>query len=142
MNVLNAVEPTTLKHLSDDALLKLASQLLEVQSHDRQENQLRYYKPVSPLARQVHTSTCKTLGIGGGNGSSKTDSALAELVIRATGQIPLSLINDYPREKLRGPVACRVVCESLTTTLVPIILPKLQYYKWSGVDRPGGVRGH
>ena len=142
MNVLNAVEPATLKHLSDDALLKLAGQLLEVQSHDRQENQLRYYKPVSPLARQVHTSTCKTLGIGGGNGSSKTDSALAELVIRATGQIPLSLRDDYPREKLRGPVACRVVCESLTTTLVPIILPKLQYYKWSGVDRPGGVRGH
>lgn len=142
MNVLNAVEPATLKHLSDDALLKLASQLLEVQSHDRQENQLRYYKPVSPLARQVHTSTCKTLGIGGGNGSSKTDSALAELVIRATGQIPLSLKEDYPREKLRGPIACRVVCESLTTTLYPTILPKLQYYKWNGESQPGGPRGH
>lgn len=142
MNAAHAIEPATLKHLNDEALLKLASQLLEVQSHDRQENQLRYYKAVSPLARQVHTSVCKTLGIGGGNGSSKTDSALAEMVIRATGQIPLSLKDDYPREKLRGPIACRVVCESLTTTLVPIILPKLQYYKWAGVDRPGGQRGH
>jgi hypothetical protein len=74
--------------------------------------------------------------------SSKTDSCLAELVIRCTGQIPLSLQDCYPRQKLRGPINCRVVVESLTTTLFPIILPKLDYCKWQGVDQAGGPRGH
>jgi hypothetical protein len=35
-----------------------------------------------------------------------------------------------------------VVVESLTTTLVPTILPKLQWFSWQGVDFPGGDKGH
>ena len=31
--------------------------------------------------------------------------------------------------------------ESLTTTLAPIILPKLQWWRWSGVDNAGGKKG-
>jgi hypothetical protein len=46
------------------------------------------------------------------------------------------------KEKFRGPIQVRVVCESLTTVLHPIILPKLQWWKWTGVDAPGGDRGH
>lgn len=136
------LDPSSLGALDDDTLVKLAGQLLEVQSYDRQSNQLRYYQPVSPIAESVHYSLCNTIGIGGGNGSSKTETALVEMVIRATGQIPLSLRDRYPRTKLRGPIACRVVCESLTTTLAPIILPKLHWQRWSGVDSPGGRRGH
>ena len=74
--------------------------------------------------------------------NSKTDSALVELVIRATGQIPLALEETYPRSKLRGPINCRVVVESITNTLDTIILPKLQWWQWQGVDEPGGPRGH
>ena len=44
--------------------------------------------------------------------------------------------------KWRGPIQCRVVCESLTTVLHPVILPKLQWWRWSGTDQPGGDKGH
>ena len=139
---LDAFTPDSLDGLSDNDLAVLAQQLMELQANDRQVNQLRYYQPVSVRSKQIHLSTARTLGVGGGNGSSKTDSCLAELVIRCTGQIPLSLQDCYPRQKLRGPINCRIVVESLTTTLYPIILPKLDYRKWQGVDQAGGSRGH
>jgi hypothetical protein len=41
-----------------------------------------------------------------------------------------------------GPGMYRVVVESLTTTLYNIILPKLQWWRWTGIDAPGGTRGH
>jgi hypothetical protein len=43
---------------------------------------------------------------------------------------------------MRGPVKCRVICESLTTVLHPIILPKLKWWEWSGISFPGGDKGH
>lgn len=131
-----------LSTLSDQELLGLANEFLEVQAYDRQVNQLRYYLPVSEKAIGIHCSKAKVLGVGGGNGASKTDTALVEMVIRATGQIPQSLRDVYPRDKLRGPINCRVVVESITNTLETIILPKLQWWKWQGVDEPGGPRGH
>ena len=134
--------PDGIAALDDDALVALTAQLVALQAQDRQVNQLRYYQPVSDKARRIHLSCARTIGVGGGNGSSKTDSSLVELVIRATGQIPLSLQDSYPREKLRGPIQTRVVVESLTTTLFPIILPKLDYRRWQGVDPAGGARGH
>ena len=142
LHTLSQVESIDFASLSDEHLQRLAQEALELQQHDRQVNQLRYYQPVSQVARDVHTSTCKIIGIGGGNGASKTDTALVEMVVRCTGQIPLSLKETYPVEKLKGPINCRVVCESLTTTLAPVILPKLQWYRWNGLDRPGGQRGH
>lgn len=136
------IDPNSLSSLSDEEFTAIAQQLLQRQALDRQQNALRYYQPVSDKARQIHTCTKKTIGVGGGNGSSKTESCLVEMVIRATGQVPLSLRDDYPMQKLRGPIACRLVCESLTTTLAPIILPKLQWWRWSGVDNAGGEKGH
>ncbi len=119
------------------------SGLLEIQENDRRDNQLSYYKPVSPTAAKIHASTARVIGIGGGNGSSKTDSCLAELSALATGVFPDSLKEEPAmREKFRGPVKIRIVVESLTTTLHPIILPKLQYWSWSGLSAPGGTQGH
>lgn len=128
--------------LTDQELVGLAQEFFEVQAYDRQVNQLRYYLPVSEKAIGIHCSKAKVLGVGGGNGASKTDTALVEMVIRATGQIPQSLRAVYPKDKLRGPINCRVVVESITNTLETIILPKLQWWKWQGVDEPGGPRGH
>lgn len=139
---LDALTPDTIGLLNDDELVALTAQLVDLQAKDRQTNQLRYYQPVSPKAYQIHHSLARTVGIGGGNGSSKTESMLVEIVMRCTGQIPLSLRDSYPRQKLRGPISARIVVESLTTTLYPIILPKLDYRKWQGVDGPGGARGH
>ena len=132
-----------LRTMSPEAFQIVMGQLLSVQQTQRQENQLHYYQPVSDEALKVHTSSCKTLGVFGGNGSSKTETCLVEMMICATGILPLAL-KDFvdPKLKFRGPINCRVVCESLTTVLYPIILPKLQWWKWSGVSSEGGEQGH
>ena len=118
------------------------SQLLTLQETDRKENAIAYYKPVSDLAKQIHLSTAKVVGAGGGNGSSKTETCLVDMIMCATGQVPDSLKAEIAADKLRGPINCRIVCESLTTVLEPIILPKLQWWRWTGVDQPGGEKGH
>ena len=128
--------------LSDEELLKITANALAFSAQDRKEWQLLYYQPVSPTSRLIHTSTETFIGAGGGNRSSKTDTSLADAVIQATGVIPDSLKDDYPREKIRGPISVRVVCESLTTTLDSVILHKLRYDCWNGVDVQGGERGH
>ena len=139
---LGEIDPSQIGLLSDAELLELSNQYLAVQAQDRQFNQLAYYLPVSDKAVQIHCSKAKVLGVGGGNGASKTDTSLVEMVIRATGQIPRSLREVYPREKLKGPIRCRVVVESITNTLETVILKKLQWWHWQGVDAPGGPRGH
>jgi len=133
---------------------------------DRKENAIYHYVPVSDSARKIHLSTAQTIGIGGGNGASKTEGSLAELIMCCTGRIPMSLLHDPnktdhrytfeggidpkndpanfvdPDVKLRGPINCRIVCESLTNVLANVILPKLKWWEWTGVDAPGGERGH
>lgn len=136
------VKPHDLSKLSDEEFLKVAGEYLQLQAQDRQFNALRYYSPVSAEAAKVHSTNARTIGVGGGNGASKTETCLVELLIRATGQIPLSLRDTYPREKLRGPIATRMVVESLTTTLIPIILPKMQWWVWTGQKPDGGEKGH
>lgn len=129
--------------LSDDELVKHVVQLLELQETDRKEFALHYYEPANKEIAKIHDLTCGTIGIFGGNGSGKTEHALVEGIIRCTGIIPESLKATYPRQKIRGPIHMRVVCESLTTVLEPIILPKLQHWCWSGdPQNPGGDRGH
>jgi hypothetical protein len=131
-----------IKNLDRRDFKTVLSKILSIQETDRRENALLYYKPV-PAAETIHLSKAKTLGIGGGNGSSKTETALVEIAMMATGIVPNFLRDKIiVKEKLRGPVNCRVVCESLTAVLHPIILPKLQYWKWTGVDAPGGEKGH
>jgi len=71
--------------LRDDQLRDMLAQILETQREDMRENQLLYYQPVSGTAERVHLSQTRYLGIGGGNGASKTDTALAELSMHATG---------------------------------------------------------
>jgi hypothetical protein len=134
--------PQELAQLSDDELLALTNDALHFAKEDRQHWQLCYYQPNQPEALKIHLSTAHLIGIGGGNRSGKTDTNLAEAAIQATGIIPESLKDIYPREKLRGPITIRVVCESHTTTLAPVILHKLNYSNWNGVDTQGGERGH
>ena len=127
--------------LTDDEFkAKLASALTLAQAQ-RQENQILSYKPVSATAIGIHDSKARVLGIGGGNGSGKSELGILEVVMAATGVFPEALAH-LAKEKWRGPVNCRVILESLTTTLYPVILPKFQFFKWSGVDMPGGERGH
>lgn len=135
------LSPESLPNLSDDKFRELMARIVGVQQEDRKQNAILYYRPASPKAQTVHDCKSKVVGIGGGNGSSKTETALAELVMCATGVFPNSQ-RHLIAQKFRGPISCRVVVESLTTTLEPIILPKLMWWRWTGVDRPGGERGH
>lgn len=128
--------------LTDEELLELTNRIVSLTENDRKQNALHYYKPANAEIAKVHDLTVSTIGIFGGNGSGKTEHALVEGIIRCTGQIPASLEATYPREKLKGPIHMRVVCESLTTVLEPIILPKLQYFAWSGLLPQGGKSGH
>jgi len=159
---------------TDEELLSLIRNVSDLYERDKQENQLLYYEPVSEESKKLHTSTAQTVALFGGNGSSKTETSLVEMLVCASGVIPESLKDiwdkhdidcecghkftieagenftcseckkEYPliKRKLRGPINCRVVCESLTTVLHPIILPKLQWWKWTGDSEPGGPLGH
>ncbi len=131
-----------LQALGPDELQDLGQQLVEWHWQRRQEQQLLFYEPVSAEARKIHLSTAPQVCITGGNRSSKTDTQLVELAIQLTGLIPHSLEADYPREKIRPPIRARVVCASLTSTLEPIIKPKLRWDQWNGRDPRGGPGGH
>ena len=109
---------------------------------DRKEVQLAHYQIANRDALRVHTSTAREVAVVGGNRSSKTDTMLAEFAIQATGHIPLSLMGVYPREKIRAPIRARLVCNSLTDTLEPVIKPKLRWDHWNGVGDPSDGRGH
>jgi hypothetical protein len=113
----------------------------QVTEQDRKENQIKFYKPVSPKSQPSTTRSGRVVAAGGGNGSAKTETMLVEVVMCATGIFPDSQ-RHLIEQKFRGPINCRVTVESLTTTLEPIILPKLQWFRWTGVDRPGGEKGH
>lgn len=129
-----------IKGLSDREFRALASQIVDVQQRDRRENQLLYYQPVNETALKVHESTAKYLGVGGGNGSSKTETCLVHLITMATGVFPDSL--SHLKDQFRGPINIRVVVKSLTTVLTPIILPKFKWWVWTGESAPGGDKGH
>jgi len=130
------------KKLGDEDFRQLLSTVVQMQERDRQENQLVYYQAVSDDSAKAHSDPAHTLALFGGNGSSKTETCLVELLICATGIVPDSLKDTWDYSKFRGPLKCRVVVESLTTVLHPIILPKLKWWLWTGVDEPGSERGH
>lgn len=140
---LGQLDRNALVQMDDAEFRSVLTSMLNEQKRDRRENQLIYYQPASDKAMDVHRSSARVLGIGGGNGSGKTETALVEMIMLATGVIPDSLAGvPGVRERMRGPVKCRVICESLTTVLHPILLPKLKWWEWSGVDFPGGEKGH
>lgn len=126
---------------SDAALESFLRDAVAKTTEDRKQNQILWYRPVSAKSQRFHESTARIMAAGGGNRSSKTTSMLVHMVMCSTGVFPYSLRHLIPVH-YRGPISCRLVVESLTTTLEPVILPKLQWWKWSGVDRPGGERGH
>lgn len=132
----------SLSDWTDAAVTAALTEQLAWEATDRQINQLLYYRPVSERAAQVHASRATILGISGGNRSSKTETALVDLVICATGLIPESLRGLFPVEKLRGPVEIRIISESLTMTMHQVMLAKLDWRHWEGTDAPGGVQGH
>lgn len=124
-------------------LLKDTSELTSLWETRRKENAILFYEPAQPKAREFHASTKKEILISGGNRSSKTDTALAELVIQATGIVPYSLQGTYPPSKLtRRPIRARVLLVSFTDTMETVIKPKLQWWKWNGPGVPGSDRGH
>ena len=135
------LDPAKLHELSDDEFREQFSQLMAIAQKDRQENAIVYWKPPTGKAGRVFESDARVFAIGGGNGSSKTESMLALIVACATGVFPDSM-RHFVGKRFRGPIHVRVVCESLTTVLYPVMLPKLQWWKWTGVDQPGGERGH
>lgn len=136
--------------MSEERFRDVGSQLYQLYEEDRKHSQLFYYQPVSSEARKVHEATEHLIGVGGGNGSSKTETCMVDDIIAATGVIPDSLnlqpgepgYIDWDSKMPKGPVNCRMIVESLTTTLEQTILPKLQWWHWTGVDAPGGRRGH
>jgi phage terminase large subunit-like protein len=137
---------STLASMPDDELSRLATEsprefqdTLEAIATYLREWQLTYYTVANPDALRVHTSLAREICISGGNRSGKSDTMLAELAIQMTGHVPDSLVSIYPKEKLRGPIRARVVCNSLTDTLEPILKPKLRFDQWNGTDE---TRGH
>lgn len=148
--ILNADRTTQggiLRQMGNKQFRQLLSSTLGAIQQRQKEWQLLDYDPdrVNPKHWEVHEADSRVTAIGGGNGSGKTETCLVELCMRATGVIPKAFRNregfDW-RKKLRGPINARIVCESLTTVLHPVILPKLQWWRWTGVDTPGGERGH
>jgi hypothetical protein len=135
------ISPEGLESLSDEEFRQKLGELVSLAAQDRKENALRYYRPVGPVARQVWETDARVVAIGGGNGSGKTEQMLALISACVTGVFPDELRHLAPK-RFRGPINARIVCESLTTVLYPIMLPKLQWWKWTGVDQPGGERGH
>lgn len=138
ISVLHAAD---LKRLPNDGLAVAMQRLVSISQQDRMERGLLYYRPVTEHAERMHRSLAHTIGIGGGNGSSKTESALVELVALSTGVFP-NCLRDAFRAKFTGPRQQRIVLESLTTTFHGVILPKLQWWRWTGLAPVGGNRGH
>jgi len=136
------IEHDAISGLSDEDLRQILSAGVKFQQDDVRENQLLYYTPVSDQVARFHASGANTIGIFGGNGSSKSESNLVDLIISATGIVPLSLRGVIHPSKLRGPVSCRIVVRSLSNMLHQTMLKKLQWWKWDGESQPGGARGH
>ena len=126
--------------LANPDVLDAVAQAVE---DDHRRVQLAYYQLANPMAARIHESMAREVAVVGGNRSTKTDTTLAELAIRMTGHIPLSLQSTYPREKLKTlPIRARVVCNSTSKILDPVIKPKLQWDQWNGGGAPADGLGH
>jgi len=138
---LSNVNERTLANLPAETFRYTLEQLLKLDAQDRREMQILRYEPPNPRTRNIFKSRARLMGIGGGNGSGKTTTALVKALALATGCLPDSVRDDL-RPQFRGPINVRVIVQSLTTVLDQIILPKMMWWKWTGVDMPGGVKGH
>jgi len=135
------LQPASLPNLPDEEFRELMASAVTITQEDRRQNSILYYQPASAKAQAIHESRAKVVAAGGGNGSSKTETMLVEMVMCMTGVFPYTQ-RHLIEQKFKGPIQARLVVESLTTTLEPIILPKLMWWRWTGVDTAGGKRGH
>ena len=71
----------------------------------------------------------------------KTEQMLALIVACATGIFPDSM-KHRAASLFRGPIHVRICCESITTVLYPVMLPKLQFWKWTGTRHMRGENEH
>lgn len=124
-----------------DAFRNMGEQLLRMDAQDRREMQLLRYMPASRRAAEVHKSKAHLVGIGGGNGSSKTETAIIRPLALATGVLPESQ-REHFRPLWNGPIKVRFVIQSLKHVLTQTFLPKLQWWMWTGLLPAGGDRGH
>ncbi len=138
-----------LARLSSERFAALAGNVLTQQRTQRKERNLQWYVPVNENSMAAHLATESTVCLGGGNRSSKTETVMSEFAQCTTGIFSNALRKrfeeegrDIVKEKFRGPIDVRVVCESLTTVLHQTILSKLQWWKWTGSSEPGGDMGH
>ena len=138
---LRELQPAAVPNLTDEQLRELLSETVTITAEDRRQSQLLYYQPASYKIQAIHDCTAKVVGIGGGNGSGKSETMIVDTIMSATGVFPYSQ-HHLIEQKFRGPIQCRLTLESLTTTLDNVILPKLKWWVWTGIDRPGGERGH
>ena len=129
-----------LNSLTDEEARELAVEVVTTRDAARKEQQLLFYEPTSKDARNFHLSRAGQRILTGGTGSSKSETSLVDMVIRMTGEIPISLDNDYPREKIAPPIAARLVLRSFTTTWENSLKPKLVWDKWTGSR--DGKKGH
>jgi hypothetical protein len=135
-----------LNGMSKQEFEELFRDVLKTNDQDVMENQLLYYKPVSEKAESVHFSKADIVGIGGGNGSSKTETSVVEMIMCATGIFPEDLKERLGekliREKCQGPMKCRIIVKSLKNQLDTIMLNKMKWWKWTGLLPEGGDKGH
>lgn len=140
---LTNLKKENVKKLPNEPFRAVVANIVGILQQDRKENQLLYYQPASDKARAIHFSKAKWVGVSGGNRSSKTETCVAHMCMLATGVFPQDeALQEELKSQFRGPINCRMVVESFTTTLYPIILPKFKYSVWTGADEQGGERGH
>ena len=145
MGALTKIQGKTSDELAQIPLAKrqeYLQELLKRRLQAQQQNPILFYQAASPEARSIHLSMAPQILAVGGNRSSKTDTALAEMVIQMTGIVPLSLEVDYPKSKLRAPIRTRLIARTTTNTWISVIIPKLQWWQWNGKGELGGPNGH
>src|SRR3990167_8969765 len=89
--------------LSDEDFKAKFGELLTLAQNERRENQLLSYKPVSATALAVHESKARVLGIGGGNGSGKSELALLEIRSERAAREPASFLQARFGNRARSP---------------------------------------
>ena len=138
---LQSINSSNVEYLSDLDLRKAALEFLKERDQTRRETQIMFYKPASPEAAKIHSCKAGLVGVFGGNRSSKTETIMAEWVSLATGVFPIGLEEEM-QAKFRGPIHVRMSIESLKAVLTPTILPKLQWWRWTGPGQSGVGIGH
>jgi hypothetical protein len=93
---LTKLDSHTLCKMPGEVFRYTLEQLLKLDAQDRRELQLLRYRPPNVRTRNIFKSKARLIGIGGGNGSGKTTTALVKVIAMATGVIP-----DVLREDLR-----------------------------------------